>query len=252
MFFNLIFAELAFAQITDDHEAPVIVHFPVKTALRGQTITIVARVADNAEVGSVTVNFKKEGRFLDVPLPMNKTKDDGEVKLKVTAEAAYVFSSPTLPKDTVATVTKDEVFEIYEEDISNQYYHIRISDAFDGWLSVKDAEPVMTGAIYVGIIPAFVTMTSEVVYRIAAEDISFNKISTLNYRVKIIDPERHTEKTKEPPAPKEKIKPPSGRPFYAKWWFWGTVVLTATGAGVYYYLQQQKKEKGNINVEVEW
>ena len=246
-----IFVELALAQLTEDNEPPIILHLPVTTSLRGQAIFINARVADNSEVKNVTVNFKKGGRFLDVPLDMEKTINAGAVKLKVVSEAAYVFSNPSIVSDTLATVTRDEVFAIYEEDITNWYYHIKINELFNGWIKKEDAKPVMSGHIYVGVIPAFITMTSEVVYRIAAEDISFNKISTPNYRVKIIDPANQSSNTKEPPVPKDKIKTPTVKPFYASGWFWGTVAVAASGAGVYFYLQQREK-KGNIDVEVQW
>ena len=122
------FEDVLYAQLKEDNTAPIIVHLPIKAAIRGQAISVIARVAEDSEVGSVTVKFKKGKKFLDVPLPMIKTAESGVVKIKIISEAAYVFSGPGMYNDTLATVIQDEVYETFEEEAEHSFYHIRLAE----------------------------------------------------------------------------------------------------------------------------
>lgn len=197
--FQLVFLPVShtLAQMTEDSMAPTIVHVPVKTAMKGQTIPITAKVGDDSEVGNVFVHVKKGGIGLDVPIKMAKTGEAGIVKIKVTAEACYVFAGPGMWHDTLATVVENEVFDTYEENEEHGFYRIRLGEGVEGWISFAHSDPVVTGAMYSGAIPSYVTMTDRITYRISAEDIHYNKISTLPYAIHLLEPEKKADEDQE-------------------------------------------------------
>ena len=156
--------------------------------------------------------------------------------------------------DTLATVTQNEVFETFEEEKEHGFYHIKLSEEVDAWLSFVDSEPVITGFIYTGTIPSTMTLGPNVVYRISAEDIHHNKISTLPYTIQIIKPEK-PEKPPVKEAEKVAAKKGIGSIIKSKWFIGGAAIVT-TGVVIAILSSKSDKNKGlnngSININGEW
>ena len=239
----------------NNQSSPVIVHLPIESAVQGQPISVVARAADRYSKVKVFLNFEKDGNYLDEPLPMVRTFEDQVMKIKVVSGEAGAYSGPTSWSDTLAIVLRDEIYETYEAKNDLGFYHIKLDDETDAWLSFKDAEALLTGAKYRGTIPAEMTFAPTITYYLLAENEFHQKTTTEPYTVHIISLDEQlaaNQQGQKKTLKRDDMDSKRKGSFLKSKWFLGGLVVVGAGTAAILATSKEKKEKGTISIEIEW
>ncbi len=259
MIFHLLLAPY---EILGGQEAthPQIVHMPIKSAVRGTAIQVVATIADRTGLDRVELllSYGPKGQLREGIIDMKNTLTSKVMRIRVLTDSAVIYAAPTVLSDTLDIVARETILTTYEKHDEYGFYQVGLDADTEGWMHLDDAVAELVGEIYTATIPASITVAPELHYYISAENKDHNKTSSRTTSIALISFEEDVkvETDKDTRQLEESMMRTEGttkrKPFYTSAWFIGGALLVCGGTAAILLLSNKKEESGSLSIEVQW
>jgi hypothetical protein len=253
--FAPVFLDLHAAQ-SQSNTVPVISHQPVKVCWRGRPLNIVAHIADDTGIQTVTIAISYGGKSTSGRMPVKS--GSGEVPVVAVASSNIdVYQRADFSSKRKGIVRGGERVQVTR--VSGGFYRILTAGGLFGYVDANDVQPSLYGKVYGVALPVSMTELKSLAYQISATDVDGHVTKTDPVSVRTITREEvaalRAGGTGKAVSAAERAAPVTGE---EKKSGFGTIfpwlVLAGIGGGAVYFLTQQK-EKGDtevVDVVVGW
>ncbi|MBN1540855.1 hypothetical protein JW992_01835 [candidate division KSB1 bacterium] len=252
LFTGLLAGYLVLAPLSALWAAPIISHRPVKLAQRGKPLNIIAHIAGDREIETAFLHLQYGGRSIKGKLPVLAQPASVPVRVRVIDSGVALLSAADSNSRQIGAIEPGA--DLYVTAVRNGFYRVYEPNGDSGYLSQSNVQILSSGRRYGAAVPASITSSNELAYRIEAIDVNGQTTETDWTAVRLIT-EADISAIQSGNAPANLAAPATrsaGSPFYRKPVFWLFVALTAGGA--YYFLNRpdDSADETKVDIIVEW
>jgi hypothetical protein len=253
--FAPVFLDLHAAQ-SQSSTSPVISHQPVKVGWRGRPLNIVAHIADDTGIQTVTITINYGGKSTSGRMPVKKGSGDVPV-VAVVPSNIDVYQRADFSSKRKGIIRGGERVQVTR--VNGGFYRILTTGGLSGYVDANDVQPSLYGRVYGVALPASMTELGSLTYQISATDVDGHVAKTDLVSVRTVTREEvaalraggtgQAVSAAERAAPTAEEEKKSGSGKILPW-----IVLAAIGGGAVYFLTQQKEKDDTevVDVVVGW